>query len=197
MPSPLSPRRRTTRCLARYVVATGAALALAVGAAAPASAHIAVSATPAQAAATDAVVTFVAEAESTTAGITSLQVQLPTGITPTSVRYLDGPPGWTFTTTTDGYTVAGPALPAGQDATYRIKITKLPDATSVAFKTLQFYSDGCVDRWIETAPAGAPEPENPAPVLALAPAPAAQPTTTAAATVTSTTPAQTPTSTGL
>jgi uncharacterized protein YcnI len=138
--------------------------------AAPAAAHVTVSAKPAQASAIDAVLSFHAAAESRTAGTTALQVQLPDGITPAQVSYVGGPPGWTLATTTDGYTVSGPALPPGQAAEYQIRVTKLPDASTVAFKTVQTYSDGKVDRWIELPPASGSEPEHPAPTLALAPA---------------------------
>ena len=140
----------------------------------PAAAHVEVSADKAQAGARDVSVSFIAEAESATAGIVSLRVVLPAGIVPTDVTWLSGPPGWALTPAADGYTVGGPALPVSADAAYRVKIAELPtDATPVAFKTLQTYSDGHVDRWIEIPQPGDPEPPHPAPVLSLAPAAAA------------------------
>ncbi|MEO3779490.1 DUF1775 domain-containing protein [Micromonospora sp. B11E3] len=170
-----------------------AALLLTTG---PASAHVEVSADKARAGATDSVLTFVAESESTTAGITALRVILPAGIAPTDVTWVSGPTGWALKTGADGYTVSGPAVPAGRDAEYAVRIRQLPtDSRQLVFKTLQTYSDGRVDRWIEAPnPAGA-EPENPAPVLTVAaapagtvtspstaPTPSAAPTTEAAAT---------------
>lgn len=153
------------------MLAAGAASALLVTAG-PASAHVEVSADKAVAGAQDAALTFVAESESTTAGITALRVVLPAGIAPADVAWVSGPPGWTLKAAGDGYTVSGPAVPAGRDATYAVRIRQLPtDARQLVFKTLQTYSDGRVDRWIEEPQAGA-VPENPAPVLTLAAAPA-------------------------
>ncbi|HEY0700256.1 MAG TPA: DUF1775 domain-containing protein, partial [Micromonospora sp.] len=145
----------------------------------PASAHVEVSADKARAGATDVTLSFAAESESTRAGIVSLRVVLPAGIAPADVTWVSGPSGWTLKPGTDGYTVTGPALKPGADAKYRVKVAALPgDARSLAFKTLQTYSDGRVDRWIEI-PTGGSKPDNPAPVLALAPAatPASGPTT--------------------
>lgn len=165
------------------VVGVLAGLVLLVG---PAAAHVEVSAEPARAGAKDAVITFVAEAESTTAGIRSIQVQLPQGIAPADVTWQSGPPGWSLTATADGYQVSGPALAAGQEARYAIRVRQLPDAPSVAFKTLQTYTDGRIDRWLELPGPGGGEPEKPAPLIALAPA---TPTTTTAATPASSAPA--------
>jgi len=150
-----------------------------VGLAGPASAHVEVTADRPQAGAKDVTVTFMAESESRSAGITALRVVMPTGLAPASVTYVSGPPGWTLTPANDGYTVAGPAAPAGQDATYVVKFAEFPtDATRLGFKTLQTYTGGRVDRWIEIPEPGGPTPENPAPVLALkpvAPAPTTAP----------------------
>jgi uncharacterized protein YcnI len=167
------------RWITRAVFGGAAAVVALMMTAAPAAAHVEVSADKAQAGATEVTVSFSAESESPTLGIVSLQVSLPAGIAPTDVTLGSGPTGWTLTPQPDGYTVAGPALPAGEDAKYQVKIARLPaDATSLAFKTLQTYSDGRVDRWIEI-PQGGAEPENPAPVLTLAPAAPATPTPTA------------------
>ena len=159
------------RWCARFgMVAVAGVLGVAL-AGAPASAHVEVKADKAQAGATDVTVTFVAESESTSVGIVSLRVVLPDGIAPPDVTYVSGPAGWTFTPAADGYTVAGPALPKKTDAEYAVKIAKLPaGATSLAFKTLQTYEGGRVDRWIEIPEPGQAEPDTPAPVLKLAPA---------------------------
>jgi hypothetical protein len=158
--------RSAARTLAIGLVA---ALAAALGWAAPALAHIDVKADKARAGATDVTLTFVAESESSSAGIASLRVVLPPGIAPADVSYVSGPRGWTFTPGADGYTVAGPALRAGQDATHRVKVAQLPtDTTVLPFKVLQTYSNGRVDRWIEVPSPGGPEPDNPAAVLTVA-----------------------------
>ncbi|WP_186356877.1 DUF1775 domain-containing protein [Streptomyces sp. SLBN-118] len=74
-----------------------------------------------------------------------------------------------WTPSEDGSTVGGKALATRTDAVHSITVTQLPDAKSLAFKTIETYGDGTVDRWIEL-PGGGAEPENPAPVLALKPA---------------------------
>jgi uncharacterized protein YcnI len=155
----------------RLAVIVMAVITITAVSAGPASAHVEVSADKAQAGARDVTVSFIAEAESATAGIVSLRVVLPAGIASTAITWLSGPPGWALIPAADGYTVGGPVLPVGTDAEYRVKMAKLPaDATTLAFKTLQAYSDGHVDRWIEIPQPGAPEPPHPAPVLTLAPA---------------------------
>jgi len=169
------------------VVLTPAGMAAAgIAFAAPASAHIEVSGKPAQAGATNAVITFDCEAESQTAGITGVKVQLPAGIGPTDVALVSGPSKWRLTRDATTYTVSGPALPAGEHATYAVRIAQLPAVRSLAFKSIQSYSDGRQDSWIELPAAGGGEPDMPAPVPALAPA-AAAPTTTAPATTAPTT----------
>jgi uncharacterized protein YcnI len=160
--------------LTRRIAALAAGVVLgAVALAGQAWAHVEVSAKPAQALATDSVISFSAEAESGSAGIASVRVVLPQGIAPADVSYVSGPAGWAFAATADGFTISGKALPVHADAAYKVKVKQLPDARSLAFKTLVNYSDGDVDRWIELASASNPNPEHPAPVLKLAAAVAA------------------------
>jgi hypothetical protein len=130
-------------------------------------AHVEVGAKPARALAVNAVVGFSAEAESSSAGIASIRVVLPRGIGPADVSYVSGPSGWALAATADGYTLSGKALPAHTAAAYKIKVKQLPDARTLAFKTLVTYSDGDVDRWIELPSAGDPNPDHPAPILTL------------------------------
>jgi uncharacterized protein YcnI len=157
----------------------------------PASAHVEVSADKTQAGATGVTLSFNAESESQSAGIVSLRVVLPAGITSSEVSWASGPSGWSLKPAADGYTVAGPALKAGTDGVYKVKVAKLPaNATTLAFKTLQTYSDGRIDRWIEI-PEGTDEPEHPAPMLKLAPAAATATTSPSATTTTNAAPAVT------
>ena len=117
-------------------------------------------------------ISFDAEAESDTAGIAAVRVILPKGIAPGDVTYGEGPKGWKFTTADDGYTIKGPALKAGVNAEYSVVVRQLPDVKELAFKSLQTYSDGKIDRWIELDESS----EQPAPVLKLkAAAPGAKP----------------------
>lgn len=61
---------------------------------APASAHVEASAEGAQAGTGPVTVSFVAEAESATAGIVGVKTQLPAGIAPDAVSLASGPAGW-------------------------------------------------------------------------------------------------------
>ncbi|MEW1722944.1 DUF1775 domain-containing protein [Streptomyces sp. NPDC093109] len=195
------PRTRTAQRLSAVtVLAVAASLALA----APASAHVEVEAEggPAAALAENVTLNFNAESESGTVGITELEVVLPDGIAPSDVSYKEGPKGWKYTATERGYTVAGPAVTPGEDAVYAVTVRRLPDAESLPFKTLQTYSDGRVDRWIELEKPATGENGNSAPVLALEPAapgakpvspsPTAEPTTPPPSTPATSRPADTP-----
>ncbi|MFI6543055.1 DUF1775 domain-containing protein [Streptomyces prunicolor] len=162
---------RTARRLTLVTAATATAVLLTAG---PAAAHVEVESDKAQALAENVEIAFDAESESSTAGVTKIRVVLPTGIAPADVAYGEGPKGWKFTAAADGYTVEGPAVKAGANAEYSVVVKQLPDAKELAFKTLQTYSDGRTDRWIELDESG----ENPAPVLKLkAAAPGAKPIT--------------------
>jgi uncharacterized protein YcnI len=160
---------RTARRLTLVTAATATAVLLTAG---PAAAHVEVESDKAQALAENVEIAFDAESESSTAGVTKIRVVLPAGIAPADVAYGEGPKGWKFTAAADGYTVEGPAVKAGANAEYSVVVKQLPDAKELAFKTLQTYSDGRTDRWIELDESG----ENPAPVLKLkAAAPGAKP----------------------
>lgn len=153
------------------VAAIGAATAVLLTAV-PAAAHTEVEADKAQALAENVTVSFHAEAESDTSGIKEVRVVLPEGIAPADVTYGEGPKGWRFSATDDGYSVKGAELKTGEGAEYSVVVRQLPDAEEVPFKTLQTYGDGHVDRWIELDENG----ENPAPKLKLkAAAPGAKP----------------------
>jgi uncharacterized protein YcnI len=52
---------------------------------------------------------------------------------------------------------------------FAVSAGPLPKADSMAFKALQYYSNGEVVRWIQEAQPNGPEPERPAPVLKLLP----------------------------
>ncbi|MCW2617101.1 MAG: uncharacterized protein JWR28_250 [Modestobacter sp.] len=157
----------------RAVFTATMTLALAWAVASPASAHVEVSAEGAQAGTGPVTLVFSAESESNSAGIVSMKTQLPAGIAPADVTLASGPAGWALTPTADGFELAGPDIGPGVDAEYSITVAQLPaDATELAFPTLQRYSDGRDDAWIEPITEAVPEPESPAPVLAVAPAPA-------------------------
>ncbi|WP_066946506.1 DUF1775 domain-containing protein [Streptomyces lushanensis] len=167
----------------RLSVLTAAVLAASVALAAPASAHVEVEAPGAAALAENVTLAFTAETESDTAGITALEVILPDGVAPADITYGKGPKGWRLAATARGYTVSGPAIAVGGDAAYTVTVRQLPDAESLAFKTLQSYDDGRVDRWIELEEPADGGHGSPAPTLALRPAaPGAEPVGTGPAT---------------
>ncbi|MFJ6389981.1 DUF1775 domain-containing protein [Streptomyces sp. NPDC091972] len=158
--------------LSRLSVAAATAATAVLLTAVPAAAHTEVEADKAQALAENVTVSFHAEAESDTSGIKEVRVVLPEGIAPADVTYGEGPEGWKFTAVKDGYRVGGKELRTGESAEYSVVVRQLPDADEVAFKTLQTYGDGHVDRWIELDQNG----DNPAPTLKLkAAAPGAKP----------------------
>ncbi|MFF1420796.1 DUF1775 domain-containing protein [Streptomyces sp. NPDC058280] len=192
------------RAARRLSAVTVLVIAASLAVAPPASAHVEVEAEgdSAVALAENVTLAFNAETESDKAGITKLEVVLPDGIAPSDVTYKEGPKGWKFAATSRGYTVAGPAVAGGEDAVYAVTVRQLPDAESLAFKTLQTYSDGRVDRWIELEEPAAGEHGSPAPMLELKPAapgakpvspsPTAEPTTAAPSTPAASEPASTP-----
>lgn len=161
------------RTACRLAAVTAGVLAGVVATAGMALAHVEVEAEGARALAQNVAVTFTAESESPSDGITKLEVILPEGIKPGDITLKEGPKGWKVAATQRGYAVSGPAVAAGEDVEYAVTIRQLPDAKKLAFKTLQTYSDGRVDRWIELAESGGSGGHghgNEAPVLELQPA---------------------------
>ncbi|MFI8320381.1 MULTISPECIES: DUF1775 domain-containing protein [Streptomyces] len=159
-------RSHTRLQLRRLGIAAVGALMVVGVAAGPAAAHAEVKASDARALAENVTLSFTSEAESESAGIAELRVVLPKGIAPDAVVLKEAPKEWKLTATPDGYTVGGPALAAGTDAEYSVIVRQLPDEKSLAFKTLETYSDGKISRWIEV-PTNGEKVDNPAPVLEL------------------------------
>jgi len=164
------------------------------GSTSPAAAHVEVQAVgEAQAGTGPVTVLFMAESESQTAGIVRIKTQLPAGIEPDDVTLISGPDGWTLTATDDGFELGGPDVGPGMDVEFSVSIAVLPaDTTELPFKTLQFYSDGREDAWIELPTESSPEPEMAAPILTVAPAPAGATTAPTASAPQTTASASTP-----
>lgn len=172
----------TLRRAATVTALTASAVLAAAGAA---FAHVTVHPESYAKGATDGTLTFRVPNEEDGASTTKVQVFFPTDHPVLGV--LVGPiPGWTATTTTtklktpvttdDGtiteavseVTWTKGTIKPGQYQDFSVAFGQLPeDASELAFKTLQTYSDGKVARWIEEAQAGQEEPENPVPVLTL------------------------------
>jgi uncharacterized protein YcnI len=153
-----------------------------------ASAHVTVSPSSAPQGAFTSIV-FRVPTESDKASTTKVDVHLDMAHPIATVDY-QALPGWTTAVTTaklstpitddDGNQIteavseivwtadsAATAIKPGQFLEFPVELGPLPNTGSIAFKTLQTYSDGSVVRWIEDTPPGGPEPENPAPVLTL------------------------------
>jgi len=144
----------TARRLVLVSTAAAAALVLTAG---PALAHVEVEVAPARALATDALLSLTAEAESGTAGISGLRIQLPAGLVPGDLRLASGPTGWRLAGSGDVVTVSGPALPVGRSLRFGIRVRQLPDGRQLVLKTVQSYTDGKqdVDRAADGVGAGA------------------------------------------
>ena len=157
------------------VVLAAGAVAL-VSAAGPALAHVEADAAPARALATDALLAVTAEAESDDAGITGVRIQLPSGLVPADLTLASGPAGWKLTGSAAVVDVKGPALPVGRSLRLGLRVRQLPAGSQLVLKTIQSYSDGRRDDWIEVPSASVPDPDQPAPVVRLqAAAPGATP----------------------
>ena len=153
--------RRMSILLAGVAVAWG-------GLALPALAHVQVEAQPGSPGATDATLKVTAAAESSTAGISKIDVTADPAIPADQVTLISGPSGWTVTPGSQGgFAIGGPALAKGDDAVVSLKVKQLPSAPQVVFKVLQTYSDGNVERWIELPGPDGKEPDKPAPIVKL------------------------------
>jgi hypothetical protein len=72
--------------------------------------------------------------------------------------------------------VKGPALPVGRSLRLGLRVRQLPAGSQLVLKTIQSYSDGQQDAWIEVPSTSVPDPDQPAPVVRLqAAAPGATP----------------------
>jgi periplasmic copper chaperone A len=132
-----------------------------------------------------AVVTFHVPNEEAKANVTQVDMQIPTAhpIAQLLVRPI---PGWHISVRTvtlakpvvtdDGrFTQAvteviwsGGQIPPGQFQDFAISADPLPQGVStLAFKTIQTYSNGDVVRWIDLPQPGQPPPDHPAPLLKL------------------------------
>jgi uncharacterized protein len=176
-----------TRLRTVTLVGATAAVALVV-LAAPAFAHVTVTAPGATRGGGDQVITFRVPVEKNVATV-GVKVALPTD-TPILGVEVQAMPGWTHTQksaklstpihTDDGdvteavseidwTATAGQGVKPGEFGAFTVLAGQLPDAPTVTFKAIQTYADGSTVSWIETAaPGSKTEPEHPAPVLTLA-----------------------------
>jgi uncharacterized protein YcnI len=157
----MSMRRMSILLAGTVVVWAGLAL--------PALAHVIVEAQPGSPGATDATLKITAAAESSTAGVSKLDVTADPAIPADQITLVSGPSGWTVTPgSSGGFAIGGLALGKGEDAVVSLKVKQLPSAPQVVFKVVQTYSDGDVERWIELPGPDGKEPDKPAPIVKLA-----------------------------
>ncbi|WP_241255995.1 YcnI family copper-binding membrane protein, partial [Candidatus Protofrankia californiensis] len=166
----------------------GAALTGVIAFALPASAHVTVQPKSATAG-SYTTVSFKVPTERDDASTTKLEVQFPAD-TPISSVSIEPHPGWSYEVaktklaqpikSDDGSiseviaqitwiaSSTDTAIKPGEFAVFNVSAGPLPDkAGTLAFKTLQTYSNGEVVRWIDVAQPGQNQPEHPAPVLTL------------------------------
>jgi periplasmic copper chaperone A len=156
--------------------------------AAPAFAHVNVSAPGATRGGSDQEITFRVPVEQSVNTV-GLKVALPTD-TPVASVQVQAMPGWTHTEKTitlttpihtddgditeavseiDWTAQPGQGLKPGEFGLFTILAGQMPEATTLTFKAIQTYADGSSVAWIETAaPGSSAAPEHPAPVLTLA-----------------------------
>jgi uncharacterized protein len=109
--------------------------------------------------------------ESNTNGTTTIQLVFPDSPKLTEATAEDAN-GFTASVQKDAagdvtsITWSGGTITGDDEVEFPMTMGDFPaDTESVEFKALQTYDDGTVVRWIEPTPAGAEEPEHPAPVL--------------------------------
>jgi uncharacterized protein YcnI len=184
----------------RFAIALAAAGIGLVAVAGPAWAHVEIepgSATKGS----DAVLAFVVPNEKDNATTTKVVLQFPTDH-PIAEALTSAAPGWTAAVaesdvktpiqTDNGpvstavksvtWTATGAGIAVGNFAEFQVSVGLPDDADSLAFPTVQTYSDGSSVNWVQVAPPGGPEPDSPEPVLTLTAggsAAATTPTTTA------------------
>jgi uncharacterized protein YcnI len=176
------------RSIRGAVVTAGAVFFVGLGATA-ASAHVTVAPETATQGAYAALVFRVPD-ERDDANTVKVDVQLPAGLPLASVR-VKPHPGWSYeikktkpSTPVEAHgakvtETVSEIIWTAQDQKagirpdeydeFAVSAGPLPKADSMAFKALQYYSDGEVVRWIQEQQPNAPEPERPAPVLKLLP----------------------------
>jgi len=182
---------RPFRALSRLAAATILALGIAVIGAGTASAHVSVDAGGARPGEDDALLTFRVPNERSGATTVEVDIRFPIKTPIASVKPAPKT-GWTVTTkratlttpiqTADGEITQGvtevvfkanspvAGIPEDTFETFELLVGPLPTgATTLAFPTVQTYSDGNVSSWIEPTLPGT-EPAHPAPLLRLAPA---------------------------
>lgn len=177
------------RSVRRAVATAAGVLVVTAAVAGPAAAHVTVSADDPSPGAPDTVLTFRVPNEEDAATTVKVQIKLPVKTPIASVKP-QTPPGWTVSTTPvtfdppittdDGTITEGvgsvtftadkgtEGVPVGGFQAFTLLVGPLPeDVGSLAFPTVQTYSDGSVSSWVDPVVEGQDEPENAVPTLTL------------------------------
>jgi periplasmic copper chaperone A len=170
----------------RVAAVLASAVALVVVMAGPAFAHVKVNPESAPKG-SDAVLGFVVPNEKDNATTTKVVVQFPTDH-PIAAALVEAMPGWSasvadFHVSTPIQTDDGPVnsavksvtwtatdgkgIAVGDFAEFSVSVGLPDDADSLAFPTIQTYSDGSTVDWVQVSPPGGPEADTPEPVLTL------------------------------
>ncbi len=193
----------------RFAIVLAAAAIGLVAVAAPAWAHVVVSPSSAPKG-SDAVLAFVVPNEKENATTTKVVVQFPTDH-PIAEALIEPVTGWKAVATTAHVTTAihtdngdvneavknvtwtatGAGIAVGDFQEFRVSVGLPDDADSLAFPTVQTYSDGSQVDWVQVSPAGGPEPDNPEPLLKLTAGAGAGSTATTPTTIATAAPAAT------
>jgi uncharacterized protein YcnI len=170
----------------KAAAATAVVLAVVLGLAGVASAHVTVTPSSAEQG-SFTVLTFRVPNEKDDASTVGLTITMPPG-EPLAFASVKPVPGWTSTTTkaapsskveVEGISVdevvtsvtwSGGEVKPGEFQEFSISVGPLPDADQLVFAAEQTYSDGSVVDWNEPMPASGEEPDHPAPTVTLTPA---------------------------
>lgn len=136
-----------------------------------------------------ALITLRVPTESGTAATTKVEMRIPEDVVLKNVL-VEPVPGWRIDTTKkkitpitedDGdqvtevidsvtWTATGPGIPRGQFVQFGLDVGPLPDISTLALPTMQFFADGTERAWTQKK-TGPDDPESPEPVVAIGAAP--------------------------
>jgi len=157
--------------------------------ASPAAAHVTAALEGSAAPGDYALITLRVPTESGTAATTKVELRIPEDVVLKTVL-VEPVAGWRIDTTKkkitpitedDGdqvtevidsvtWTATGPGIPRGQFVQFGLDVGPLPDITTLALPTMQFFSDGTERAWTQKK-TGSDDPESPEPAVAIGTAP--------------------------
>jgi uncharacterized protein YcnI len=177
------------RSILRFAGVVSTAVIVALLAAAPAGAHVTAALEGSAAPGDYALITLRVPTESGTAATTRVEMRIPGDVVLKTVL-VEPVPGWRIDTTRkkispiiedDGdqvtdvidsvtWTATGPGIPRGQFVQFGLDVGPLPDTSTLALPTMQFFSDGTERAWTQKK-TGDEDPESPEPTVTIGTAP--------------------------